>query len=77
MQSNEKSVEHKMLEETLVARIRIHGKVSDLQDVFTKLNSIAGANAAGSPIVVHHWGGSDDDVCNGVAVDSSYNVYLA
>lgn len=23
------------------------------------------------------WGGSDDDVCNGVAVDSSYNVYLA
>ena len=61
MQSNEKSVEHKMLEKTLVARIRIHGKVSDLQDVFTKLNSIAGARAAGSPIVVHHWGVNDED----------------
>ncbi len=61
MQSNEKSVEHKVLEETLVAQIRIHGKVSDLQDVFTKLISIAGDSAAGSPIVVHHWGVSDED----------------
>ena len=55
------SVEHKVLEETLVAQIRIHGKVSDLQDVFAKLFSIAGDSAAGSPIVVHHWGVSDHD----------------
>jgi effector-binding domain-containing protein len=61
MQSNEESVEHKVLEETLVAQIRIHGEVSTLPDAFAKLISIAGAHAAGSPIVIHHWGVSDDD----------------
>jgi effector-binding domain-containing protein len=61
MQSNEESVEHKVLEETLVAQIRIHGEVSNLPDAFAKLISIAGAHAAGSPIVIHHWGVNDED----------------
>jgi effector-binding domain-containing protein len=68
MQSNEESVQHKVLKETLVAQIRIHGKVSDLSDVFSKLNAIAGEYANGPPTVIHHWGVSDEhghdmDVC--------------
>jgi effector-binding domain-containing protein len=61
-------VVHKVLEEVLVAQTRIHGKVSDLADAFSKLHAIVGDAAAGSPIVVHHWGVSDEaghdmDVC--------------
>jgi effector-binding domain-containing protein len=46
----------------------MHGEVSTLPDAFAKLILIAGAHAAGSPIVIHHWGVSDDeghdmDVC--------------
>jgi len=56
------------LEETLVAKIRIHGSVSDLPKVFSELDGIVGAHRLGSPIVVHHWGvsdseGHDMDVC--------------
>jgi hypothetical protein len=36
MQSNEESVKHKVLEETLVAQIRMHGEVSTLPDAFAK-----------------------------------------
>ena len=68
MQSDEENVVHKMLDETLVARIRIHGEVSDLADVFVELNSATRDLAAGHPIVIHHWGVSDEtghdmDVC--------------
>jgi effector-binding domain-containing protein len=68
MQSNEESVEYKVLEEKLVAQIRIHGKVDDLSDVFSKLIAIAGEYVDGPPIVIHHWGVSDEtghdmDVC--------------
>ncbi len=68
MQSNEEKVIHKLLKEVLVAQTRVHGKVSDLPDVFDKINSIAGEYANGSPIVIHHWGVSDEaghdmDVC--------------
>ena len=56
---HEEKVVHKVLGEILVVKTRIHGGVSDLSDVFTKLNTIAGEYAAGSPIVVHHWGVSD------------------
>lgn len=60
-ESSEDKVVHKVLDEILVAQTRIHGKVSDLSDVFTKLVTIAGENAIGSPIVIHHWGVSDED----------------
>jgi effector-binding domain-containing protein len=61
MQSKEEIVIHKVLDEILVAQTRIHGKVTDLSDVFTRLNAVAGNLAAGSPIVIHHWGVSDED----------------
>ena len=62
------TVTHRILEETLVALTRIHGKVSDLPEIFSKLYSIAGEYVDGKPIVVHHWGVSDEgghdmDVC--------------
>ena len=68
MPSNDEMVKHKVLDEILVAQTRIHGKVSDLPDVFTKLDTIVGAHAVGNPIVIHHWGVSDEhghdmDVC--------------
>jgi len=68
MQPNEEKVVHKVLGKTLVAQTRIHGKVSDLPSVFSKLKAVAGTSTAGSPIVIHHWGVSDDsghdmDVC--------------
>jgi effector-binding domain-containing protein len=66
--SSEEKVVHKVLDGILVAQTRIHGKVSNLPDVFAKLDSIAGENSFGLPIVVHHWGvndekGHDMDVC--------------
>ena len=68
MQSSEEKVVHKELDEILVAQSRIHGKVTDLPEVFAKLNEVAGKSAAGNPIVIHHWGVSDEeghdmDVC--------------
>ena len=68
MPSNDEMVKHMVLDEILVAQTRIHGKVSDLPDVFTKLDTIVGAHAVGNPIVIHHWGVSDEhghdmDVC--------------
>ncbi len=56
----EEKVVYKVLDELLVLQTRIHGQVSDLPDVFAKLRSVADENAAGSPIVTHHWGVSDD-----------------
>ena len=66
------------LEETLVAKIRIHGSVSDLPMVFSKLDIIVGIHRVGSPIVVHHWGVSDDeghdmDVCLPIDVEIETN----
>jgi hypothetical protein len=49
MHSDEEPVVHKVLGETLVAQIRIHGKVSDLSDVFTTLRMTAGEYASGNP----------------------------
>ncbi len=67
-ESDEEMVVHKVLEEVLVAQTRIHGKVGDLAEAFSRLHTIVGDAVAGSPIVVHHWGVSDDtghdmDVC--------------
>ncbi|MFW9962225.1 MAG: DUF6144 family protein [Candidatus Sifarchaeia archaeon] len=64
----EENVEYKLLDEILVAQTRIHGKVNDLPEAFIRLNKIAGIDAVGSPIVIHHWGVSDElghdmDVC--------------
>ncbi|MFW9974051.1 MAG: hypothetical protein ACFFDQ_02130 [Candidatus Thorarchaeota archaeon] len=56
----EEKVVYKALDEILTLQTRIHGKISDLPHVFAKLKSVAGENAAGSPIVTHHWGVSDD-----------------
>ena len=59
--SDEERVVHKELEEVLVAQMRIHGKVSDLADVFSKLHRAVGNSVAGNPIVIHYWGVSDED----------------
>ena len=68
MQEHEKRVVYKSLEPTLVANIRIHGKIADLPEAFAKLRLVAGNLAIGNPIVIHHWGVSDEtgrdmDVC--------------
>ncbi len=68
MQSDEENVVHKALDETLVVQTRIHGEVTDLTAVFAELKEITGNLATGSPIVIHHWGVSDEsghdmDVC--------------
>jgi effector-binding domain-containing protein len=60
MQSNEEKVVHKVLDEIQVAQTRIHGKVSNLPDAFAKLSLFAGEQASGNPIVIHHWGVSDE-----------------
>jgi effector-binding domain-containing protein len=68
MQDHNVSVLYKSLKPTLVAKIRIHGKTSDLPEAFAKLKAGTGDLATGSPIVIHHWGvsdanGHDMDVC--------------
>ena len=67
-ESGEEQVVHKILDEVLVAQTRSHGTVGDLAAVFYRLHSIVGDAAAGNPIVIHHWGVSDEnghdmDVC--------------
>jgi effector-binding domain-containing protein len=68
MHEKDEPVLHKSLEPQLVAKLRIHGGISDLPDAFSKLKAVAGNLAVGSPVVIHHWGVSDDtgrdmDVC--------------
>jgi len=68
MQESEERVVYKSLKHTLVAKIRIHGKITDLPEVFSRLLTVAGDLVTGSPIVIHHWGvtdetGRDMDVC--------------
>ncbi len=67
-ESIDEKVMYKVLDEILVARTRIHGQVGDLSEVFTNLKTITGEFATGSPLVIHHWGVSDEnghdmDVC--------------
>ena len=61
MQSDVDKVVQKRLDEILVAQVRIHGEVTDLPDVFTRLGDFVGPSASGKPIVIHHWGVSDED----------------
>jgi effector-binding domain-containing protein len=61
MNSNEVSVSHRLLDEILVAKVRIHGNVKDLRAIFAKLNGTVGDYANGNPIVIHHWGVSSED----------------
>ncbi|MFX1559687.1 MAG: hypothetical protein ACFFBL_03800 [Promethearchaeota archaeon] len=68
MQLDEEKVVHKRLDEIHVTQVRIHGAVTDLTDAFTELKEITRKSAAGNPIVIHHWGVSDEsghdmDVC--------------
>jgi effector-binding domain-containing protein len=60
-ESNQSEVSYLALEEIQVAQIRIHGSISDLPEVFSKLNGIVGELRTGSPVVVHHWGVSSSD----------------
>ena len=62
------SVVHKVIEETLVAYMRIHGKMSDVIDAIAKIREVSENKINGDPIVVHHWlvqdtEGHDMDVC--------------
>ncbi|MGY5872654.1 MAG: GyrI-like domain-containing protein [Candidatus Thorarchaeota archaeon] len=62
------SVVHKVIEETLVAYMRIHGKMSDVIDAIDKIRNAEDIKINGDPIVVHHWlvqdsEGHDMDVC--------------
>lgn len=66
--TNQSEVKYKSLDEILVAQTRIHGTFNDLPNEFDKIDRTVGKNRIGSPIVVHHWGVSDDkghdmDVC--------------
>ncbi len=62
------TVVHKVLDEILVAYMRIHGKFSDVIDTIDIVRKASGNKAIGDPIVVHHWlvqdqNGHDIDVC--------------
>jgi effector-binding domain-containing protein len=61
-------VKYQRFEDNLVLTHRIHGKVEDLPNVFTRLKQIAGDAAAGVPVVVQHFPLTDEkgrtmDVC--------------
>ena len=61
-------VVHKLLEETLVAYMRIHGKFEDIAETIEIIKKAVGPKINGDPIVVHHWlvqdkNGHDMDVC--------------
>jgi len=65
---DDSEVRYKALEEILVAQTRIHGTIKDLPHEFERLYKIVGTHRTGSPIVVNHWGVSDEnghdmDVC--------------
>ncbi|MCJ7818164.1 MAG: GyrI-like domain-containing protein, partial [Candidatus Thorarchaeota archaeon] len=71
------SVVHKLLEETLVAYLRIHGNFNDIAKTLEIIKKAVGTNIKGDPIVIHHWlvqdkGGHDMDVC--VPVSESVNI---
>jgi effector-binding domain-containing protein len=66
--SDQSEVRFKALDEILVAQTRIHGTFNDIPNEFERINQIVGNHRIGNPIVVHHWGVSDDkghdmDVC--------------
>lgn len=61
-------VEHKTIEDILVASKRIHGKFIDIPRELEIIGKIVGKRATGRPIIVHHWlvqdqDGHDMDVC--------------
>ncbi len=61
-------VEYRRIKDTLVLAHRIHGKVEDLPELFTRLKQAAGEAAVGSPVVVQHFPLTDEkgttmDVC--------------
>ncbi|MHA1136075.1 MAG: GyrI-like domain-containing protein [Candidatus Thorarchaeota archaeon] len=62
------SVVHKLLEETLVACMRIHGNFNDIAETLEIIKKTVGTKITGDPIIVHHWlvqdkHGHDIDVC--------------
>lgn len=62
------SVVHKLLEETPVAYMRIHGNFEDIAHTLEIIKKVIGTKINGDPIVVHHWlvqdnDGHDMDVC--------------
>jgi effector-binding domain-containing protein len=62
------SVVHKLIEETLVAYLRIHGNFDDIADALEIIKNAAGTKINGNPIIVHHWlvqdsDGHDMDIC--------------
>ena len=62
------SVVHKLIEETPVAYMRIHGNFNDIAETLEIIKMAVGTKINGDPIVVHHWlvqdkGGHDMDVC--------------
>ena len=62
------SVVHKLLEETPVAYMRIHGNFIDIAKTLEMIKKAVGPKINGDPVVVHHWlvqdkDGHDIDVC--------------
>ena len=62
------SVVHKLLEETLVAYMRIHGNFNDIAETLEIIKKTVGTKITRDPIIVHHWlvqdkQGHDMDVC--------------
>lgn len=61
-------VVHKLLQEILVAYMRIHGNFNDIPNTLEIIKKVAGVKINGNPIIVHHWlvqdkDGHDMDVC--------------
>ena len=62
------TVTHKILEETLVACLRIHGKFNEVIEAIDAVKKASGDRISGNPIIVHHWlvqdqNGHHMDVC--------------
>jgi effector-binding domain-containing protein len=59
-------IEYRRIEEILALTHRIHGKVEDLPEVFSRLKQVAGDAASGIPIVIQHFPLTDE---NGTTMD--------
>lgn len=59
---------YKKIDDTLVLMHQFHGRITDLPEIFNRLEQAAGDAKIGPPVVVHHWPLTDDkgrtmDVC--------------
>ncbi|MDB4474926.1 hypothetical protein N9069_00285 [bacterium] len=64
MASNEFEVEHKSIESTLVAAIRMTGKYSDAGNRFSELGKKFGRHICGKALILHHDSEHQDNDAN-------------